>query len=44
MNLFKNLVRHNHEQEKKIKDLEDKLAYFEEKKECLTCYSCSRKC
>ena len=33
---YENLVRRNHEQENRIKDLEDKLAYFDEMKESLS--------
>ena len=33
---YEDLVRRNHEQENKIKDLEDKLAYFDEMKESLS--------
>ena len=33
---YEDLVRRNHEQENRIKDLEDKLAYFDEMKESLS--------
>ncbi len=32
---YENLIRRNHEQENRIKDLEDKLAYLDEMKESL---------
>ena len=33
---YENLVDHKHEQENRIKDLEDKFAYFDEMKESLS--------